>query len=344
MISSRDLAQVTIRHIIFHDVPTIVRGQTLKPTLVDTITPLDAQRSAMLKTRLTRVIGSTAAYAVEFASGTASPVPAELRAITTSTSRVLPFVAMSQKLAQYLFQLQVGSVSPGLLCVIDIATGGRNTVAILKLERERGAELHLKTQRNGQRAFAMSILDNLVLTDSTRLFKAAMFIRSGRDTFRSAVCEGQRNVGTSNEVAHFWMRFLGCQFVEEPRIATQRWFDATVQFVNDVVTDAVVKNDIYEHLMSELKSTRATVSPKKFIEAYLPEAYGASYKAFLDERRVSLTTFEKDNSDIENRLRRRSLHTSRGVTVSMPVAEASLVEVEAEQIVVHDQLRSIAQK
>ncbi len=234
-------------------------------------------------------------------------------------------------------------MSPGLLCVIDVASGGRAGIAILKLEREQGAELELR-ETNGERSFAMSVLDNLVLTDGTRLFKAAIFIRTGQNEFRASVCDGQRNVATSMDVARFWMRFLGCTVVVEPRVATQRWFDATVQFVNEYVTDPVLKNDVYEHLVSELKSNRANASPRRFAEDYVPADCRAPYVQYLKSKGISQHNFHKDLSDIQGKLRRRSLHTIKGVTVTMPVEETRLVEIHANEIIVHDQLQTIAQK
>jgi hypothetical protein len=80
----------------------------------------------------------------------------------------------------------------------------------MKLEREEGAQLEL-TSHKGKKAFDMSVLDNLVLTDGTRLFKSAFFLRIGKadDDFRSVVCDSQLHVTASSEMARFWLRFFG---------------------------------------------------------------------------------------------------------------------------------------
>ncbi|MEK7538471.1 MAG: nucleoid-associated protein [Patescibacteria group bacterium] len=343
MITSDDLARLKIRHIIFHDVPNNSKGGTNIPTLADAETEIDSSRAGMLKDRLTRALGSKSAYETEFLPETSSPVPDEVGKFTAKSHSIKHFVDMSQRLAQYLFDQQGGQMSPGLLCVIDIASAGRASLAILKLEREQGADLELRTI-DGRRRFEMSVLDNLVFTDGTRLFKSALFIRTGENTFRAAACDSQRSVTRSTDVARFWMRFLGCRATEEPRIATQKWFDATVNFVNSYITDPVEKNDVYEHLLSELKSKKTKIIPKKFIEDYIPDSYQKLYSDFLADNRVSLQGFEKDTSDIQSKLRRKSLYTIKGVTVTVPVDEEHLVDIETDQIVVHDQLQNIVHK
>lgn len=344
MLLSQDLATLKIRRIIFHDVPSNPKHGSRQPLLADAITRIDAERTSMLKERLVRALGSKAAYPVTFASNTGSPIPAEVRQFGDGAKPAREFVSMSQRLAKYLFDQQGGNVSPGLLCVVDVASGGRPGLAVLKLERERGAELEVR-EENGKRLFEMSVLDNLVFTDGTRLFKAALFIRQTADDYEALVCDSQRTVTTSSDVARFWMRFLGCQVLEEPRVATQKWFDVSVKFVNDLVEDPVLKNDLYEHLVSELKSNRASISPGRFGEDYLPDTYRITYRNFLQEHRVSLSSFDKDLADIKRQIRRRAFHTANGVTVIEPAEEErSLVEVSSDQIVIHDQLRSVATK
>ena len=56
----------------------------------------------------------------------------------------------------------------------------------------------------------------------------------------------------------FGSRFLGCTFLVEPRVATRRFFESALQFLNTAVTDPVIKSDIYDHLQSQLKSQKKT--------------------------------------------------------------------------------------
>src|SRR5260370_3898980 len=111
-------------------------------------------------------------------------------------------------------------------------------------------------------------------------------MKDGRnEDLNQAANDRQRTIVTSDDVERFWLRFLGCTVFEEPRVATQKWFEASIRFANERVADPVVKNDLYEHIQSELKSSRKTVSPKKFVEDYLPEPYHKAYGEFLSGRR-----------------------------------------------------------
>jgi hypothetical protein len=201
-------------------------------------------------------------------------------------------------------------------------------------------------QLTGKRTFAMSVLDNLVLTDGTRLFKSAMFLRLGKgdDEFIASACDTQLNVVSSDDMAKFWLRYLGCTFTIEPRIATQRFYEVSVRFINESVSDPVLKNDLYEHLQSQLKSEKKTFSPRSFIEEYVRRDYRQPFQNFLESNNISLANFTKDISDIDPRLRRQAYHTARGATISVPIEAAEVVEVGKNQITVNDTLVHVGHK
>ena len=58
-----------------------------------------------------------------------------------------------------LFDKQGGAVSPGLLCLIDVAVDSRPGIAFMKLEREEGAQLTL-IGASGKKTFSMKVLDD----------------------------------------------------------------------------------------------------------------------------------------------------------------------------------------
>lgn len=338
MIESKDLATARVVRTIFHDVPVNRKGQPSRvPTLATALTTLDARRRGILQSRLSAVIASKAAYAVRFADTTSSPTPATINDLTSSSKADKQFIAASQALATFLTGRQIGSMSPGLLCVMEITCGAHRAVGILKLEREEGAQLQLSDTATG-RAFELAVLDSLVLTEGTRLFKAALFIRRKADEISAAVCDGQRSVHSADDVAHFWLDFLGCQVLEAPRVTTERWFDCTVKFINDYIPDSEQKNEVYNHLISELKSNKATVTPRSFVKDYIPQPLQDSYDNFLKENHVTLTRFTKDTADISTRLRRKSLTTSRGIQVTVPEDQEGLVDVTSEDITIRDTL------
>jgi hypothetical protein len=96
-------------------------------------------------------------------------VPPEARTLTKPKCDTKTFIESSQSLANYLFEQHTGAISPGPLCVIDATAKGLPAVILMKLERERGAELQLSGEP-GHRTFEMSVLNDLVLTDGSQLW------------------------------------------------------------------------------------------------------------------------------------------------------------------------------
>lgn len=344
MVTALDFSRLRIKRTIFHDVPNRPKSIETKLVLADLETKIDGTKGKILNDRITQVLGSKQAYTMRFSSVPATKVPAEVRTFTGRDSNSEQFVAMSRELANYLYAQHNGSTSPGLLCVMQVTVGMRRGVAILKLERQGGAEIRFDGEE-GKRFFDLDVLENLILTDNTRLFKSALFIRNGTgdDDFDSCGCDSQ-GPGTSEDVARFWLTYLGCELAEEPRVSTRKWFDASLAFANDEITDAVSKSTFYEHIQSELKSNRRNLSPRQFIEDYVPPDLRVTYRGFLETHNVSLRAFAKDVSEIKARLRHKSLHTAHGIRVTVPENEEELVKVNAEQIVVHDHLTSIDHK
>lgn len=342
VITNDDLAATTIRHVIFHDVPEKGHEGAPGPQLSDIETKVDATQKNHLLTKLTRVITSTKAYPVRFLEETASPVPAQVRLLTSGNFNRKEFIDGSRALANYLFEQHTKATSPGLLCVMDVASAGNSAIVLMKLERERGAQLALKGKK-GAKTFSMSVLNDLVLTDGTRLFKSAMFIRTGDgdDHFKCQACEGQYNVFSADDLAKFWMRFLGCGFVEEPRVATQRFFESTLDFISNVVTEPTVKADIYDHLQSQMKANVRTFAPQTFIQDYVPEEYQQSYREHLEAAHVSLAQFRKDVSDIEKNLERKLYNTKKGGIISVPTDVEDFIEIRPEDILVKDTVAKV---
>jgi hypothetical protein len=259
MITAADLAPISIDRAIFHDVPNRPRNFEGKPTLADLETKLDAKRQYILRSRLTSVLGSKQAYAMRFAAAPITEVPKEVRGFTIVLQNSEEFVQMSRKLATELFKQHTGATSAGLLCVMSVRSMKKPGIAVLKLERQEGMEIKFSGDE-GHKTFDLDVLENLILTEDTRLFKSALFLRHGPndDDFDLGACDSQG----PEDVARFWLSYLGCELAEEPRVITRRWYNASVEFANKHIEDPVAINDFYEHLHSELKSNRKKVSPR----------------------------------------------------------------------------------
>src|SRR5216684_2126742 len=155
----------------------------------------------------------------------------------------------------------------------------------------------------------------ILALESVRTAFSAALSRAARNWSLAVLRQGP---GTSEDVARFWLTYLGCQLAEEPRVSTRKWFDASLTFANEQITDAVTKHTFYEHIHSELKSNRRKVSPRQFIEDYVPPELRVPYKQFLQDHKVTLHSFPKDVSEIRTRLRRKALHTAHGISITVP--------------------------
>jgi hypothetical protein len=342
--SKIDLTALVVKRVIFHDVPVVNKlNPDSKLTLSETETIVDAARRHHLRTRLIKVLGSKSAYRILFHPAPASPVPAAVRDFTRQVLPAEAFVAASSGMAVHLFKAQRGSVSSGLLCVLDAVVGAHQALVLMKLERESGARLDFgKQQDTGKRTFTMAVLDNLVLTEGTRLFKTALFVRTGadEDDFECMACDDQSNASAYKPMAQFWLEFLGCVPALDPRVATQRFFETTLHFINESVTDPVDKAGIYESLHSELRSSDKTFSPASFLSRHVPTEYRRQLKQRLHDENL-LNTFTKDTADIALRLKRLALKTTSGVIVTVPNDKTDLVEVQQKRIIVKDELSGV---
>lgn len=188
LLTNEHLAVMAVKRVIFHDVPTNRKGEESNLVLASAETEIDATRRNMLRAKLTKVLDSKAAYPALFAEHSSSPVPGIIREYTTKEQKNEKFVASTQELAKHLHQVQHGAVSPGLLCVVEFAAHSNRGLILMKLEREAGAQLTLDKVGDKTR-FSMSVLDDLVLTDGTKLFKTGAFLRTaaGDDDFLMTV-------------------------------------------------------------------------------------------------------------------------------------------------------------
>jgi hypothetical protein len=334
------LAVLDVRRVIFHDVPRKLKGIAATPTLSDVDSSVDAKNVQLLREKLVKVLTSSAAYDLDINETPQSSVPELVKSILENTEdERTVFVVASKEMANTLVTHQTGSASAGLLTVIDCKCAGCPAVAILKLEREDGLQLNLRGAE-GEKTFEMAVLSDLVLTGGTKLFKAALFVQHGDDVVVIA-SDDQRSYTTSQEMAHFWRVFLGCKLREEPRIVTRKFYEATVAFINEEVTDPVFKNDLHDHIVSELKKNTKNFAPKRFIEACVPPAIQDSFKKYMEKRNIALKQFELNTSEISRYLRKRSIQTSQGVRVTIPTDSENLVDVKANRIVIDDKVLNV---
>lgn len=335
-----DLMTLEITRVIFHDVPHRPKNSEIKPSLSDVETDISGPKIGHVRDRLKIALGSPRAYPIHFGDSGSSPVPALVREATANILTSQQFVALSQKIALHLFEHHSGVTSPGLLAVMDCAVQAEQAFAILKLERKSGARLE-SIKVGGKRTYDLSVLDDLVLTQDTRFFKNALFHRTGPedDDFAALACDDQ-----SDQIASFWSKFLGCSLVELPRISTQKFFEASMNYISNVVADPVEKTAIYEAVLSELNSNKKRFAPKTFIQDHVPVKHQKPFHDFLETQKVSLAQFTVDTSEIKAKLARKSYITNDGAVVTAPADKPELLTIEKTRIIVNDTVKKVDHK
>jgi len=148
------LALMQIRRVIFHDVPRKIKQQEQTPVVSEVESPIDSIKVVHLRNKLIKVLTGSGAYELEVVEQAESSIPGLVKSILIDEST---FVWASQAMAVALLEQQTGSSPEGLLTVIDCIVSGRPAVAILKVQREAGAQLTLG-QHDGKKTFEMAVL------------------------------------------------------------------------------------------------------------------------------------------------------------------------------------------
>lgn len=313
-----DLGLLAVKGVIFHEIPHRTRKDVGSGAILSEVeSPINPEIKAYLRERINNSVGSSRSFDIEFDPQSSSPVPGLVRGYTGQPNSA-DFIKISQEMAVHLYTIQTGSNPAGLLALVDCELGSNPVLALLKIEKEEGARLQ-QDLLGGKKTFNVLHFRDLILTENTRLFKIASFIRIG-DEYDCAASDHQRGYTSHTEVADFFLRkFLGCKLVEEAHVATKKFYEFAVDFLNVNLKDDPLKHaKCYHHLVSELSSEQNRIDPKKFAEKYLPLKERQKFMDHLEEHGVSTKSFPLETSLIEPRLRHSLLEFRSGIRVVTP--------------------------
>jgi hypothetical protein len=317
-----DLTYLQIQQLIVHEMPK-QKGDV--GVVSDELSPLPQGIRNFFKLRLQTALGS-AGVPITFVSGHVSPVPTTVKALLANpTKRV--FIESSQAIAKYLFDNTKGTHSPGLLCCISGTLSTENVIAIVKLELQDGVRAHLKNDK-GKKHFEIEIVDDLLLTRHTRVFKVALF-QGGINDVEALACDSQ--VPRGKMIASYFLdRFLGCQFAQQPDVLTKKYFEAAGTYLNTNIADAETRSRYYAGLLADLNTTRTTVQVKRFAEENMDSIDRGPFLAAMTEATVP-RSFSKDVTRIKAKLRRIRWDFDGDLSVSAPkeALEQKTLQVES---------------
>ncbi|MEW6114838.1 MAG: nucleoid-associated protein [Thermodesulfobacteriota bacterium] len=291
-----DLKLLQIARLVIHDIPRKLGGAPAPLVLSDTESDVDEETRRFLQSRMISVASPPNAFRVRFDPGSGSPVPSQVEYLLRSEAEL---VGISRIFAEHLNALQTGVNSAGILVVAECRIGSDPIVAIMKLERDEGVRIE-PSDRDGLRGFTVIQTRNLIMTSRTKVFKLAIFAIVGSEIM-GIVCDQQRGYRPTKEVAEFFLRFLGCQLLEEPSITTKRFYQATEDFVNSLDCGAELKYRYMLHVASELMSGEVVLVPEAFAQRFFESEHREAFCAHLDDEGLRGPLY-KDLSLIEPRL------------------------------------------
>ena len=314
----------------------ILKGEGA-PVYSEIESPLNDDLRTYITRKIVQSAASSFAFPIQFDPETRSPVPEIVSEFLKAPGR--SFVERSRKIAEHLAAIQNRINSEGLLTVVDCVFESAPALAILKLERESGVRVD-QEKVNGKLTLVIEHVGELMLTDSTKVFKAGVF--GGDDAVAS---DHQR---TNLELAAFFLsKFLGCQLVEQPSVATKRFFEASEQFFRDSIKDPKTQVRYQIALSAEMESPKKQIRPRSFADEHLLASHRAPYLEHLKIQEATAAV-DKDVSLISTRIAGIQAGFASGASLFAPASAVEHGQVviegtegERTRVVIEDRMTSL---
>jgi hypothetical protein len=233
------------------------------------------------------------------------------------------FVPASAAMAKHLYLKQKGGSNEGILVLIEGAiTSGKSTgkcLVVLKLEPSEALTLDPIQNQQGLSTYNVQVHD-VAFERKARVFKAALFPRTtSLATITGYVSDPQ--VGRAglhdNEIADFFLSFLGCQLRESADRLTKQFVEYVDLFSNSIEDDALRAKFVIQGL-AEVESRVETIDPQDFAERSLPPGLQDQFLSELRNEDGSVPLIVKDRSLIGSRTNNVVAEFAGGIRVLGP--------------------------
>ncbi len=309
----KDIALLEISKIIVHDVPRHKKNDT-SPQIdySEKESNLTPELKLFFKDKLVEIINKKS-FRVLYNSSSESPVPSTICLLNNSSPRV-DIIEPSKNIAKHLFDIQKGTNPPGIVVIIEGMIDYKNTISILKVERDEGAKIE---KNSGQHYLDIVTVKDLLLTKKTKLFKASIFFsrKDYKVEFDGYVADNQLQVSSMKEVADFFISdFLGCEFFDDTRILTKNFFEYTQSYITKI-EDPIKKAIYYEHLLSYTNKPDNSLSFQEFSSDYLEIDDRQSYEDHMKLNKFPEENFRKDTELIQSHIKRMMIDFDNDVSI-----------------------------
>lgn len=224
------------------------------------------------------------------------------------------FIEETKYIADKLAEAQVSMQYPGGIIVIISGIVGINKhpcCAIIKAEVHTG--FHKKKVKE---SISAEYLSDLFLTPQQKLYKIGYFVFSKKGTTVLVYDHNMTRSETKQAAKYFYDSFLGCKIADSSKIVTQNFFLLTREFINELEIENDKKLDYQDDLYSYLKNKNTnTLSISDFAEKHLDLDHRDLYQAYMKTSEFPITAIVKELDLIKNKLKRRKISFSTGVTL-----------------------------
>lgn len=345
--SMPDFGSLTVDTVIMHELP---RGRAPSEddhgvALSEAPIELGSTDKGFLETKLREGLGGFAREVVEDVEEQ-SPVPDMVRQLVRSTDDL---VESSRVMAVRLRCMQAHVTPISLLLIASGKIQDENVIVISKLDHEQAMRVEQTTNAQGLRTYRAQHLRDLVLGQGTQVFKAGAFSSSAvpeDGPLSGHVVDTQRGQGG---IADYFLLFLGCQFISEPRVLTQRFFELSQKVIRNSAKNDPETQAAYEiGLLAAMQSQSGTLSPERFAQDIMRPEHQDAFMSAVRESGLPVRQFRKDTELIANEIRRVKVQTARDATIFVPPSmyEDGSLKIETisatkSRVTIEDEVKSI---
>lgn len=216
------------------------------------------------------------------------------------------FVPASAAMAKHLYLKQKGGSNEGILVLIEGAiTAGQSTgkcVVVLKLEPSEALTLDPMQNSEGLSTYNVQVHD-VAFERKARVFKAALFPRAASlaklTGFVSDPQLGRAGLH-DNDVADFFLGFLGCRLRETADRLTKRFVEYIDNF-GKTIDDGALRAKFVIQGLAEVDSRAETIDPQDFAERALPPELQDQFLGPLRHEDGSVPLIPKDRTLVGSR-------------------------------------------
>jgi hypothetical protein len=309
-----ELGSLLIERIIVHDIQKHLKGDlSVEPTYSEQESTFTDGLRAFFKDKVVSSLISDKAFKISFDETNSSPI--SWLVIDLLKSNGSDFVSHSKKITKHLFEIQMGLNVAGILVIILGKINSHNICIILKLERDKGAQLKLDIKT---KSFNIAEVQDLMLTQKTKIFKVALFLlRDNYNTkFDGLIMDYQIDVKAKKEVTTWFIdKFLGCKAFEDPKITTQHFYNYTRQYIA-TIENTLDKAKYIQDLNSYVQRNTPMLSPLEFADDYLVSTeHRNNYKDYLDSKKFPFSGFLKDNCQIAGQIKQFVIEFENDISI-----------------------------